>query len=125
VIVLAFVAMQAIYIIREGQQGIVFQFGNPVRVVRDPGIYVKAPFIQDLVLLDKRILGTLPQTAEYLTLDKKRVVVDHISRWQITDPLLFYRTVRTETGVLPASTKLLPDGCERRSPGKTLSISCA
>jgi modulator of FtsH protease HflC len=98
VIVLAFVAMQAIYIIREGQQGIVFQFGNPVRVVRDPGIYVKAPFIQDLVLLDKRILGTLPQTAEYLTLDKKRVVVDHISRWQITDPLLFYRTVRTETG---------------------------
>lgn len=98
VIVLAFVAMQAIYIIREGQQGIVFQFGNPVRVVRDPGIYVKAPFIQDLVLMDKRILGTLPQTAEYLTLDKKRVVVDHISRWQITDPLAFYRTVRTETG---------------------------
>jgi modulator of FtsH protease HflC len=98
IVVLAFVAMQAIYIIREGQQGIVFQFGNPVRVVRDPGIYVKAPFIQDLVLLDKRILGTLPQTAEYLTLDKKRVVVDHISRWQITDPLLFYRTVRTEPG---------------------------
>jgi membrane protease subunit HflC len=98
VIVLAFVGMQAIYIIREGQQGIVFQFGNPVQVVRDPGIYVKAPFIQDLVLMDKRILGTLPQTAEYLTLDKKRVVVDHISRWQITDPLLFYRTVRTEPG---------------------------
>jgi modulator of FtsH protease HflC len=98
VIVLAFVAMQAIYIIQEGQQGIVFQFGDPVRVVRDPGIYIKAPFIQDLVLMDKRILGTMPQTAEYLTLDKKRVVVDHISRWQIADPLLFYRTVRTEPG---------------------------
>jgi modulator of FtsH protease HflC len=98
VVVLAFVALQAVYIIQEGQQGIIFQFGNPVRVVRDPGVYVKAPFIQDLVLMDKRILGTVPQTAEYLTLDKKRVVVDHISRWQITDPLLFYRTVRTEPG---------------------------
>lgn len=98
VIVLAFVGMQVFYIIREGQQGIVFQFGDPVNVVVNPGIYVKAPFIQDLVLLDKRILGTEPQTAEYLTLDKKRLVVDHISRWQIADPLLFFRTVRTETG---------------------------
>jgi len=98
VIVLAFVGVQAFYIIQEGQQGIVFQFGNPVRVVRDPGLYVKMPFVQDLVLLDKRVLGTLPQSAEYLTLDKKRVLVDHISRWQISDPLLFYRTVRTEPG---------------------------
>jgi modulator of FtsH protease HflC len=98
ILVLGFIALQSIYIIREGAQGIIFQFGDPVRVVRDPGIYVKAPFIQDLVLLDKRILGTEPQNAEYLTLDKKRVEVDHISRWQITDPLLFYRTVRTEPG---------------------------
>jgi modulator of FtsH protease HflC len=98
IIVLAFIAIQSIYIIREGVQGIVFQFGNPVRVVREPGIYIKAPFIQDLVLLDKRIIGTTPQQAEYLTLDKKRLLVDHISRWQITDPLLFYRTVRTEHG---------------------------
>jgi modulator of FtsH protease HflC len=98
VLALAFLALQSVYIIREGIQGIVFQFGNPVRVIRDPGIYVKAPFIQDLVLLDKRILGTDPQTAEYLTLDKKRLLVDHISRWQITDPLLFYRTVQTEVG---------------------------
>ena len=100
VIVLAFVAMQSLFIMREGQQGIVFQFGDPVRVVTEPGIYVKAPFIQDLVRLDKRILGTEPQSAEYLTLDKKRLLVDHISRWQITDPLVFYRTVRTETGAM-------------------------
>ena len=100
VIVLAFVAMQSLYVMREGQQGIVFQFGDPVAVVTEPGIYIKAPFIQDLVRLEKRILGTVPQQAEYLTLDKKRLLVDHISRWQITDPLLFYRTVRTETGAM-------------------------
>jgi modulator of FtsH protease HflC len=99
-IVLVFVALQSVYIVGEWQQGLVFQFGEPVRVVRNPGLYFKAPFIHELVLLDKRILGTAPQTAEYLTLDKKRLLVDHVSRWQITDPLLFYRTVRNETGAM-------------------------
>jgi len=98
--VLVFAAFQSAYVVREWQQGLVFQFGEPVRVVRDPGLYFKAPLIQDLVLLEKRVLGTEPQTAEYLTLDKKRLLVDHISRWQITDPLLFYRTVRNEVGAM-------------------------
>src|SRR3990172_11781436 len=95
--VLVFAAFQSVYVVGEWQQGLVFQFGEPVRVVRDPGLYFKAPLVHDLVLLDKRVLGTEPQTAEYLTLDKKRLLVDHISRWQITDPLLFYRTVRSES----------------------------
>jgi modulator of FtsH protease HflC len=99
-VVLAFLILQSVYIIREGQQGLVFQFGEPVRVVRDAGLYLKVPLIQDLVLLEKRVLGTLPQSAEYLTLDKKRLLVDHVSRWQITDPLLFYRTVLTETAAM-------------------------
>ena len=99
-IVLVFVALQSVYTVGEWQQGLVFQFGEPVRVVRDPGLYFKAPFIHELILLDKRVLGTEPQTAEYLTLDKKRLLVDHVSRWQITDPLLFYRTVRNETGAM-------------------------
>jgi len=98
VVVLA--AFQSVYIVGEGQQGLAFQFGDPVRVVRDPGLYFKAPFIHDVVLLEKRVLGTEPQSAEYLTLDKKRLLVDHVSRWQITDPLLFYRTMRNETGAM-------------------------
>jgi len=98
--VLVFAALQSVYIVGEWQQGLVFQFGEPVRVVRDPGLYFKVPLIHDLVLLDKRVLGTEPQSAEYLTLDKKRLLVDHVSRWQITDPLLFYRTVRSEVGAM-------------------------
>ena len=98
--ILIFAAFQSVYFIHEGQQGLVFQFGEPRRVVRDPGLYFKFPFIQDLVLLEKRVLGTQPLSAEYLTLDKKRLLVDHVSRWQITDPLLFYRTVRNEPGAM-------------------------
>ena len=97
---LVFAAGQWVYTVGEWQQGLVFQFGDPVRVLRDPGLYFKTPLIHDLVLLDKRVLGTQPQSAEYLTLDKKRLLVDHVSRWQITDPLLFYRTVRSEAGAM-------------------------
>jgi membrane protease subunit HflC len=97
-VVLVFTLLQSVYLIGEWEQGLVFQFGEPRRVVRDPGLYLKLPFVQDVVVLEKRVLGTQPQGAEYLTLDKKRLLVDHVSRWQITDPLLYYRTVRNEAG---------------------------
>ncbi len=97
---LAITLYQSAYVVSEWQQGLVFQFGDPVRVVRDPGLYFKTPIVHNLVMLDKRVLGTQPQSAEYLTLDKKRLLVDHVSRWQIDDPLLFYRTVRNETGAM-------------------------
>jgi modulator of FtsH protease HflC len=100
VVVLLILGLQAVYIIQEGQQGVVFQFGEPVAVSRDAGLYFKVPLIQELILFDKRILGTEPITAEYLTLDKKRLSVDHVSRWRISDPLLFYRTVRNEPAAI-------------------------
>jgi modulator of FtsH protease HflC len=95
-VVALFVGLQSMYIIREGYQGVLFQFGQHVRTDRDAGLYFKLPFVQDVVIYEKRVLGTRPQSAEYLSLDKKRLLVDHVSRWQITDPLLFYRTVRDE-----------------------------
>ncbi|MBE0410042.1 MAG: protease modulator HflC [Anaerolineales bacterium] len=96
-VVALFAGLQATYIIREGYQGVVFQFGQHVVTRQDAGLYIKLPFVQDVIIFEKRVLGTEPQGAEYLSLDKKRLLVDHVSRWQITDPLLFYRTVRNET----------------------------
>ena len=88
------------YVIDEREQAIVTMFGQPMRTVREPGLYVKVPVIHSLQRFDKRVLSSDAQAVEYLTSDKKRVVVDHISRWRITDPLEFYRTVRTENGAL-------------------------
>lgn len=86
------------YIVDEREQAIVTMFGQPMRTVREPGLYMKVPFIHSLQRFDKRVLSSDAQAVEYLTSDKKRVVVDHVSRWHITDPLEFYRTVRTEAG---------------------------
>ena len=93
-LVLVFVAAQAAFTIGEWEQGMVVQFGNPKRIIQEPGLYFKLPIAQNLVRFEKRILTTDARESEYITLDKKRVLVDHVSRWRIEDPLQFYRSVR-------------------------------
>ena len=91
----------ATYVVSEWQQAIVTRFGQPIRTVREPGLYWKLPIIHTVTYFDRRVLATEPGTAgEYLTLDKKRLAIDHISRWEIVDPLQFYRTVRDERGAM-------------------------
>jgi membrane protease subunit HflC len=87
---------QLTFTIGEWEQGLLLQFGSPRRILQEPGLYFKLPFVQTLVRLDKRVLSTDARTAEYLTLDKKRVLVDHVSRWRIRDPLEFYRSIRDQ-----------------------------
>ena len=89
---------QSLYIIDETEHGIVLQFEQIQRVVTEPGLYMKSPFIQRVTRLDNRVVtsDTVPQ--EYLTSDEKRIVVDQITRWQISDPSKFYVAARTEDG---------------------------
>jgi len=91
---------QAAFTIGEWEQGVVLQLGKPVRTLLEPGLYFKYPLIQELLLFDKRILVAEARPAEYITLDKKRLVVDAVSRWKIREPLEFYRTVRNSQGAI-------------------------
>lgn len=102
IVVLVAVALvvQAAFIINEGEQGVVFQFGKPVRIIQQPGLYFKYPFVQDLVVFEKRIMAAEARPAEYITLDKKRLTVDTVSRWRIAEPLVFYQTVRNYSGAI-------------------------
>jgi modulator of FtsH protease HflC len=96
VIVILVLLVQSTFIVSEGEQGLVLQFGKIERVVLEPGLYFKYPFIQDFVPLNKRILGAESHPSEYITLDKKRLMVDTVSRWKIEDPKEFYIAVRNE-----------------------------
>jgi modulator of FtsH protease HflC len=91
--------------VSEPDQVIVVQFGNPQHMIQEPGLYFKLPFVQNVIRLEKRVLSTDARTAEYLTLDKKRVMVDQILRWRITNPLEFSRSVRA----LPRAQARLDD----------------
>lgn len=89
---------QTCFIISEYEQAIVTQFGEYKRTLREPGLYFKMPFIQAVHRFEKRIVSSDAVAAEYLTIDKKRLVVDHVTRWRITDPLKFFKTVRDVYG---------------------------
>src|SRR4030066_1176594 len=90
----------ATFTIDEREQAIITQFGKYIRTIREPGLHFKIPIIQTLNLFEKRVLTTDAVAVEYITLDKKRVAGDHVSRWKIEDPLEFYRIVKTEAGAL-------------------------
>ena len=91
-------AFQVLFIVNETEQVIILQFGDPVATIREPGLAFKLPFIQNVTYFEKRTLSSDAPPQEYLTAGKKRLVVDHVTRWRITDPLLFFKAVRTEAG---------------------------
>lgn len=89
---------QAFFVVDETNQAITLQFGEPLHIIQEPGLNFKTPFIQNIIYFEKRILSSDAPPQEYLTSDKKRLVVDHVTRWRIQDPLTFFKAVRTETG---------------------------
>ena len=95
-LVAVLVLLNSLYIVNQYEQAIVLQFGEPIREVKEPGLKVKVPFIQKVVYYDKRLLNLDPPAQEIVLGDKKRLDVDSFTRYQITDPLKFYQTVRTE-----------------------------
>lgn len=94
-----FLVKASLFTVHQAQQALVVQFGDPRRVITEPGLNVKIPLIQDVVYFDKRILGLDAQPEEILTADQRRLVVDSFVRYKITNPLLFYQTVRNELGL--------------------------
>lgn len=94
--VLLVLASQSLYIVQQPEQAIVLQFGNPVRLIQEPGLKIKMPFIQNVVFYDKRLLNLEPPAQEVVLKDKKRLDVDTFSRYRIVEPLTFYKTVRNE-----------------------------
>ena len=91
---------QSLYSIDMTKQAIVVQFGEYQQTVTQPGLHIKVPFVQTAIRFEKRVLMSDAPATGYLTLDKKKLVVDHVTRWRIVDPYLFYKSVRTETRAL-------------------------
>ena len=96
IVALAAVAFFSIFIVKEVNQAIVLQFGDPKRIISKPGLNFKIPFIQNVVFLDKRILNLDTPPEEVIASDQKRLIVDAFARFQIVDPLKFYISVGNE-----------------------------
>ena len=96
IIILAATAFFSIFIVKEINQAIVLQFGDPKRIILKPVLNFKIPFIQNVVFLDKRILNLDAPPEEVIASDQKRLIVDAFARFQIVDPLKFYISVGNE-----------------------------
>jgi modulator of FtsH protease HflC len=127
----AWALVSSLFTVDVTEYGLVTRFGNVVRVLAEPGLHLKAPF--DRVLrLDKRLTYSRPVPAEYLTVDKRNVVVESLAIWRIADPRHFAATLATRAnadvplgdvvageigavvGRYPASFLIAPDGDARR-----------
>ncbi len=79
----------ALFIVHQNEQGIVLEFGKPVRIISEAGLYWKLPVVQTVQYFDKRILDLDMPEQELQASDQKRIKVDAFARYRIVDPLLF------------------------------------
>jgi membrane protease subunit HflC len=96
IIVMGIVIYLSLFTVKEINQAIILQFGDPKRIIKVPGLQVKIPFIQNVVFLDRRILSLDPAPEEVIASDQKRLIVDAFARFKIVDPLKFYISVGNE-----------------------------
>ena len=96
-VVAAYVVMSSVYTVSEVEQVIVTQFGKPVgEPVTTAGLKIKAPFIQDINPIDRRVLEWDGNPSDMPTKDKLYISVDLFARWRITDPLQYFLRLRDE-----------------------------
>ena len=93
---IGFLIFLSLFVVKETNQAIVLQFGDPKKVIVEPGLQVKIPFIQNVVFLDRRILNLDAPPIEVIASDQKRLIVDAYARFKIRDPLKFYISVGDE-----------------------------
>jgi len=118
VLAVLFGILSSFFTVDQTQQALVLQFGEPKRLVNKPGLNFKIPFIQEVTYFEKRVLSLVSQDSEEVILaDQKRLEVDTYSRFRITDPLLFYQTVRNEFGARQRLESII-DSSVRRVFGK-------
>jgi membrane protease subunit HflC len=90
---IAIVAYSSIFTVQQTEQALVVRLGRPVDVVSQPGLNFKAPFIDSVISIDKRILDLENPSQEVIASDQKRLVVDAFARYRIKDALRFYQSV--------------------------------
>lgn len=137
--ILLIVLLANIYVVREGEYKIVRQFGEIVKVVKEPGLGMTVPFIQSTTTVPKYLMNYEISEAEINTLDKRRIIIDNYAVWKVNDPQLMianagtlinaearmeefiYSVVRTELGRLAYSEIINDEDSSRGSLGEQVT----
>ena len=90
------VISQSLYVVDVTEQVIITRFGNPQSVTSNPGLYVKAPFVDTVLRFDKRVLRIDAPAVSMPDIEKQNMTIDSYARYRIVDPLQFFKTLQTE-----------------------------
>lgn len=118
-------ASSSLYVVKQTEQALILQFGNPMRVVNvegnDAGLKIKYPFVENVQLFERRILELTPSgKSEIVAADQERIEVGSFMRWRITDPLKFYKRLNNENNARDRLEGML-EASSRRILGSALS----
>ncbi len=96
VVAIIIIASSSFYVVDIKSQCVITQFGRPVKIVQQPGLKIKTPFIQKAKFFEKRIIEWDGEPSDILTRDKENIGINTWARWKIVDPLKFYTSLGTE-----------------------------
>ena len=122
VIIAIIILFNALFVVRQTQQTLILQFGDPIRIIQKPGLNIKIPLIQSAIYYDVRILEFDAEVEEVILSDQKRLLVDAFIRYKIVDPLKFYQAVGNENGFKARVTGLLSGSLRRVMGGDPLEV---
>lgn len=112
-IVAAVVLSLSLFTVEQREQALVLQFGEFKRQVSQPGLYAKIPFLQTVLMFDRRLLDFDAPAEEVIASDQKRLVVDAYARYRIDKPLLYYQTVGDERLLRPRLAAIINSNIRR------------
>jgi membrane protease subunit HflC len=98
IIILFVIFLFSAFTVDIAKQAVILEFGKPIRVIKEPGLYFRKPFIQQVIFFEKRILEYDSEPTLVVTKDKKSMILDSFALFRIADPVLFLKTVRNEIG---------------------------
>jgi membrane protease subunit HflC len=116
-IVLAILANATLFQVDQTEQVLITQLGQPVRVINEPGLHAKIPFVQTAISFDRRLLDYEVPSEEVILGDQRRLIVDSFTRFRITDPLRYYQAVGAAEDAIRARLNSVVSSALRRVLG--------
>jgi membrane protease subunit HflC len=123
VVAAAVIGLSTLFTVHQTEQVLVVQFGKPVRVITQPGLHAKIPFIQNTISFDRRLLDFEGAGEEVILGDQRRLIVDTFTRFRIVDPLEYYQTVGFGEAAIRARLNSIVPSALRRVLGNESLLS--
>lgn len=97
--IISIIFFSTVFTVGQTEQALILQFGDPVRIIKKPGIKFKVPLTQNVVFFEKRIIDLDLPEQEVISLDQKRLIINAFVKYRIVDALKFYTTVNNNYGL--------------------------